>query len=524
MRILIRPVSRHAHLAALLVVAAALAVADHATREISYDEAYSWRLTRYGLGEMAARTGCDVHPPLYYVQLKGWVAAFGDSLFSMRALSILWAIVGMLGAYHLATYALGPVRDEKSAGLWAAALMGLNPALVVLGATARMYAPSVALAVWSTYVLLRMLEGTRSLWLWSFAYALMITCLCYHHYYGFFTVASHGLAVAAWCGSKGIGWLERRRVLVAVGLAWSLFFFAYLPWVPTHLEQTRQVKEFFWINKYGVWMRLPKMVGAFYTLRAIPPVRIGAGLALLAMIIAGLAVGTMRRDLLRVRLLFVSLLGAVLLPPIFSSAFNIGMVHERGLLISLALSAPAIVALFFSVLPKPATRMVLGFLAFNHAAILGGAWLEVHPPGVSTFAKRLRENRMSGSLVLVNTAYTYFPISHALRSDDCQLRLIPGQPRPEGAICVTGGQDFWDESVESPASIWYLHDTAFTASSFTAPGSWRQVGVAEFYHDEETPLQGAKASGFHAIRYDTMREAESSPLDRAPPQPIGVKR
>ncbi|MBC8252427.1 MAG: hypothetical protein H8E35_00165, partial [Ardenticatenia bacterium] len=43
------------------------------------DEGNSVALARAGLAEIAARTALDIHPPLYYWLLHGWIQLFGDT-------------------------------------------------------------------------------------------------------------------------------------------------------------------------------------------------------------------------------------------------------------------------------------------------------------------------------------------------------------------------------------------------------------------------------------------------------------
>src|SRR5947207_15601582 len=75
-------------LAAGLAVAVRVAHNDEAM--ITNDEAFSWRITQYPAGELARRTGEDANPPLYYLALKAWVAAGGDSLAWLRGLAALF--------------------------------------------------------------------------------------------------------------------------------------------------------------------------------------------------------------------------------------------------------------------------------------------------------------------------------------------------------------------------------------------------------------------------------------------------
>ena len=57
-------------------------------------------LSAYPLAEIWSHASHDVHPPLYFMLLHGWMAMFGDSLASIRSLSVLPGIVTvMLGMW-----------------------------------------------------------------------------------------------------------------------------------------------------------------------------------------------------------------------------------------------------------------------------------------------------------------------------------------------------------------------------------------------------------------------------------------
>lgn len=78
-------------LAALLVVASALRLADARIMVFSPDQMWSVELARAGWGELVQRTAADVHPPFYYALLKVWYAITPATLFSAQALSVLFA-------------------------------------------------------------------------------------------------------------------------------------------------------------------------------------------------------------------------------------------------------------------------------------------------------------------------------------------------------------------------------------------------------------------------------------------------
>ena len=75
-----------------------------------HDEAFSGLLVKYGLKEMIYRTGLDVHPPLYYILLKGWVGVLGNSPLTLRLSSVFF---GALAVFALFLFIKQALKDKK---------------------------------------------------------------------------------------------------------------------------------------------------------------------------------------------------------------------------------------------------------------------------------------------------------------------------------------------------------------------------------------------------------------------------
>jgi hypothetical protein len=224
--------------------------------DLSGDETFSWCMVQLPVGEMLRRLGNDVHPPLYYLALKLWCSLFGDSIFALRGLSALFGTLTIVAVYRLAPSIDGPTgtaAGSESAGLPAGAvaalLLAVSPFHVTYSRVVRMYAMGDLLAAWSTCLLVSNLRSPRADGRRLGAYALAAAGLLATHYYGFFTVAAHGLAIAAaglvmtWRGDWG---LRRLGGLLASAAAAALL---YLPWLPSQLRQMRSVWLEYWIPR-----------------------------------------------------------------------------------------------------------------------------------------------------------------------------------------------------------------------------------------------------------------------------------
>ena len=89
----------------------------------------------------------DVHPPLYFGLLHGWLAVLGTSVWAGRALNLVFAALTVLCIFGLAR-ALGFARIE---GALAALVWAVSPAVVSISSLVRQYdlvALTTALLVW----------------------------------------------------------------------------------------------------------------------------------------------------------------------------------------------------------------------------------------------------------------------------------------------------------------------------------------------------------------------------------------
>lgn len=118
-----------------------------------------------------------------------------------------------------------------------------------------MYALAAALAVFSSWALVRALHhpGNKRRWL---LYGSLALLLAYTHYYGLFTLAAQGLFAALFLWHRA-GWnlltlFWQRHFWYAV-LTAVIVLLAWLPWLSTFLRQTAQVKDDFSIPSATVW-------------------------------------------------------------------------------------------------------------------------------------------------------------------------------------------------------------------------------------------------------------------------------
>ncbi len=225
-----------------------------------HDEAFSALLIKYSWGEMFYRIGLDVHPPLYYMALRVWHYVFGHSLFSLRAMSVLFGVGTILVGYLFVKKFFGGTR----AALIAAALIAVNQFQIQYVTEARMYTMGSFFAILGAYLLGIALNATKNyyitgsgikpsrwkLFIYYFAFTLCGAVLLYTHYYLMFTVAALGLYGIYYLWTV-FRWQITRYLWLALSGVGILALF--VPWLNWFLYQYRQVGAGYWIPPMNIW-------------------------------------------------------------------------------------------------------------------------------------------------------------------------------------------------------------------------------------------------------------------------------
>ncbi|MEZ6125644.1 MAG: DUF2723 domain-containing protein [Planctomycetaceae bacterium] len=172
-------------------------------RPIWFDEAFSWTLsTEFRPAEIVQRTR-DVHPPLYYLLLSGWVSIFGESLFAMRSLSVLlgtsvvfvaW-LVGLTVSDVVAPESPSEgdrrarrLQREHMGGLIFSGLVATSAFQIRWSGEVRMYALLSLLFLLATWFAVKAVRCEPEHKRWWIAFSLTCAAMLYTHNYGLFSV------------------------------------------------------------------------------------------------------------------------------------------------------------------------------------------------------------------------------------------------------------------------------------------------------------------------------------------------
>ena len=185
--------------AGLSLLAAVLRFATLGVQSLHHDEIVTvGRILGGSFGQaMEGVRDSESAPPLYYALVWAWTQLVGSGDFGVRSLSALAGVATVPVAYLLAA----ELRDRR-AGIFAAALVAVNPMLLWYSQEARGYALFALLCAASALYFVRALDRgeRRDLVLWGVFSAL---ALC-THYFAFFPIAVEAL------------WLIWRRRAAAV--------------------------------------------------------------------------------------------------------------------------------------------------------------------------------------------------------------------------------------------------------------------------------------------------------------------
>ncbi|MDY6877774.1 MAG: glycosyltransferase family 39 protein [Chloroflexota bacterium] len=213
-------------------------------QSIWVDEGISLHLATSSLAEIIANRAANIHPPLYFFLLKGWVTLAGTSIFSVRFFSALASLLQMAAIYTIARRWLGQPTARV-----AALITALSPLSVIYAQEARVYAllPLIYLALLAITHELTHKPGPHRRTMWLFLGIVEVIGL-HLHYMILFVVAYAG----GW--SLLTFWRERRwtdlrhwwTTQLLVGLAslpWLIAVLTHWPAVQARIQRGQGFTE-----------------------------------------------------------------------------------------------------------------------------------------------------------------------------------------------------------------------------------------------------------------------------------------
>jgi uncharacterized membrane protein len=223
---------RKPHLLVLvtIVVGFGLRLYNLGAQSLWYDETVSAYLASQPALDLIRHTALDIHPPGYYLLLRGWTQLAGQTEFALAFFSVGWGVMLIALGYRLARLLLGPDTAR-----WCAVIIALSPFNLWYSQEVRMYTLGATLGLLATYFMLRALAPhSGQSWPFWIGYGLVAAAGLYVLYYLAFLFFAVNLFVA-YCLFDGTGLPP--KALRSWLLAQIAVLLLYLPWLPTAWRQ-----------------------------------------------------------------------------------------------------------------------------------------------------------------------------------------------------------------------------------------------------------------------------------------------
>jgi mannosyltransferase len=212
--------------AGAVLVAAGIALRLWAPSALWLDEAQAVAIARLPVADLFAALRQDGAPPLYYLLLHGWIAAFGSSGVAVRSLSVCLSLVALALVWKVGEV----VGGRRTAGV-AVVLLATSPFAIRYATEARMYALVLALVLAGLALVMARTRPRPPLRLAGVS--AVVAALLLTHYWTFFFL---GAAVPA------LAWRAWRRPASRYDDTWLMAAMTagvvpFLPWILSFLVQ-----------------------------------------------------------------------------------------------------------------------------------------------------------------------------------------------------------------------------------------------------------------------------------------------
>lgn len=171
-------------------------------------------------------TGAPQHPPLYWLLIRFWTQAFGNSVAAIRSLSVIFSVLAFPALYWLCW----ELFSSAAVGWIAVALMAVSPVHIFQAHNARPYSLWILMMLVSSAALLQALksnQNNKKAWL---AYGITLALSLYTYLFSVFVLIAHSIYVLFQEGLSRAG-LSKSKALKNYGLTTGWVVLAFSPWI-----------------------------------------------------------------------------------------------------------------------------------------------------------------------------------------------------------------------------------------------------------------------------------------------------
>lgn len=178
-----------------------------------FDEIFSVHAATHSWSAILNFISLDlIHPPLFYLLLKAWIALGGEGLFWLRLLPVIFSIVAIFPFLALCR----ELKLKLPTQLIALFLLAINGSLIKYAQEVRMYSLVMCLSLFSMWLFARWFYRDRGF----LALVIVNILLVYTHYFGWFVVGAEVIAIL----------LLQRAKLGRVAVMFGITAACFLPW------------------------------------------------------------------------------------------------------------------------------------------------------------------------------------------------------------------------------------------------------------------------------------------------------
>ncbi|HDH99096.1 MAG TPA: hypothetical protein ENF68_00155 [bacterium] len=450
---------------------------------IWHDEAFSVLLPQYSMTEMIYRAGLDVHPPFYYILLKGWFYLLGNSVFSLRLFSLVFGALSVIIFFYLIKMSFG----DKKLSLFLSFLFLSNCFFIQYEIEGRMYTLALFLSLTSTLFLIKALKRKRKLdW---FLYSLFVALGVYTHYYVLFLVFAQGFFLAIYFLKKSgfslKGLLSNRDLKDSV-FSFLLIGILFLPWLKTFFAQLHQVSQGYWIPKMNIWS-VPGTLWKLTTGRGIDINILSSKiiLVLLSLLVLFFIFYFLKKTPFFEKYLFLSLF---LLPFILSALLSLkrSVYLDRYFIFVLPFFLTIGGTCLWQLNNSWFRKLLIIFVLLASSISFPLYWkkLEVYKkPGMKKAAEYLNQNVKNGQKIYVGSSFVFFTLRYYNKTPVLPKLFAPGPLSHFSGTALLDKKDIvkdLNKGLKKGDIVYLVNTTGFGNYQPPVPQNWKKIEVKGF--------------------------------------------
>ena len=446
---------------------------------IWHDEGFSLMLASRSPLDIWLGSARDVHPPLYYEILHFWTEIFGNSVLSVRSLSLVAGIIVVWLGYQIAFM----ISKKRNVALLAGLLLSLNPFLIRYSQEVRMYGILGVFLLIAIIGLIKISKDSKD-WFGYVLYVIGVSAGLYTHYFTAMVV------IAFWIYIVSIYFIKNKITLITNWRWWLaniLALLIFLPWVPSMMAQFTRAQGLGWLSKTSI-RTLNDTVWQFMTFTDARQILILI-YWLVPVLILGLVVYVCIKD--RSKEKFSRLLALFTFLPLIMAvmiSFIRPVFHERYFVFSaIGLCLMMALAIYYIFLNNKylAISIALIIVLIQLVGIRNVYAQSNHQ--MSRVMGFINQNYQSGDRIISGELYVYFDGSYYNKTGSNFL-LYTGNGRPNGygeSGLIYDKNVYLDNLRNIPSGrVWILGKTGDQSYYKNLPSNWKLIETTSAGYSE----------------------------------------